>query len=160
MPDIFGSSFGKMFKVPNSTPAKLASIDLMPSKLGGSNVDILITSVGLSQSAKLAFFHTLSDSIYIYPLGNEISKCVIEGIAVNSCDTNEYSAAKKIIDFYENNRASNFKNISTPITLTIPPINNLVGFIDGMTMQINASGNEFGFAKFSISMSVIPSRNR
>jgi len=159
MPDIFGSNFGKMFKVPNSTPAKFASIDLLPDKLGSSNVDILITSVGLSQSAKLAFFHTLGDSIYIYPLGNEISKCVIEGIAVNSCDTNEYSAAKKIIDFYEKHRASNFRNIANPVTLTISPINNLVGFVDGMTMQINSSGNEFGFAKFSISMSVIPGRS-
>lgn len=186
MPDIFGSRFGKVFKVKGSTPGRLSPIDFEP-KLAGDNVDILITSIGLSQSTKLAFFHTLSDSIYIYPLGNEISKCVIEGLAVNSTDcpaatatagatsatatagaTREqagspdrgtYTAAKKIIDFYEKYRASNFRNIATPIKLSIPPINNLTGFIDGMTLQIGSGDRDFGYAKFSITMSIIPSRN-
>lgn len=162
MPDIFGSRFGKVFKVKGSAPGRLSPIDFNP-KLAGDNVDILITSIGLSQSTKLAFFHTLSDSIYIYPLGNEISKCVIEGLAVNSADcdsaTGEYTAAKKIIDFYEKYRASNFKNIASPVKLSIPPIDNLTGFIDGMTLQIGSGDRDFGYAKFSITMSIIPSRN-
>jgi hypothetical protein len=162
MPDIFGSRFGKVFKVKGSTAGRFSPIDFNP-KLAEDNIDILITSVGLSQSTKLALFHTLSDSIYIYPLGNEISKCIVEGLAVNSEDCNatkgQYTAAKKIIDFYEKHRASNFKNIANPVKLSIPPIDNLTGFIDGMTLHIGSSDREFGYAKFSITMSIIPNRN-
>jgi hypothetical protein len=34
----------------------------------------------------------------------------------------------------------------------------LEGFIEGMTLEIGSSPAEFGFAKFSITMSIIPSK--
>lgn len=163
MPDLFKHPSGAVALIESSTPGRMSNIEVRGSSsaLVNGDADVLITGIGLSQQAKIAYFSTLGDSLYIYPLGNEISKCIITGMALpasicNSQPSNrDYSSAKKIIDFYNANKASNFEAVANPITLSIPPIS-LSGFIESMSLEIGSGSAEFGFAKFSINMSIIP----
>lgn len=170
MPDlIFQHPTGAVAFIAGAVHGQMASIDLSASggtnvgpgsnDLVGGSVDILISGVAVSQQVKVAYFSTLGDALYIYPLGNEMSKAVITGMAlpasVCSSSSRDYSAAQRVIDFYNANKASNFSAVSNAVTLNIPPIS-LRGFIEGMTLEIGNSPAEFGFAKFTITMSIIP----
>lgn len=163
MPDLFFKHpAGAVARVSGAAHGMLAGIEMSggSGKLVNGNVDILITGIAVSQQVKVAYFSTLGDSMYIYPLGNEMSKAIVTGMAIpaSQCMASgrDYSAAQKIIDFYEKNKASSFKAVSTPVTLHIPPVA-LKGFIESMTLEVGSAPNEFGFAKFTINMSVIPS---
>lgn len=150
-------------RVEGAVQGRVSGIDI-GTNFASNDADILITSIGLSQSVKIAYFSTLGDSLYIYPLGNEMSKCIITGMALPATEAcagaiKEYSAVAKLLKFYEANRGSNFRNVSAPLTLVIPPTT-LVGFIDGMTMEISSAANEFGFAKFSFTMAIIPNKSK
>lgn len=161
MPDLFAHPSGAVALIQSTTPGRMSNMDVRASSdLVGGDADILITGIALSQQAKVAYFSTLGDSLYIYPLGNEISKCIVTGLALpaSSCNVGtarDYSSAQKVIDFYDANKASNFEAVANPITLSIPPIS-LSGFIESMSLEIGSSAAEFGFAKFTITMSIIP----
>lgn len=158
MPDLFASGGGGVAYLSSTSPARLQSIALQGASAIG-DVDILVTGLALSQNVKIAFFSTLGESLYIYPLGNEISKCVITGLALpaSSCGSaSNYTAAQKILTLYDTNKATNFANISHPLKVVMGPIN-LTGFIEGMTMEVSNDPKEFGFARFSIKLSIIPS---
>jgi hypothetical protein len=162
MPDLFARSTGAVVHIDGATPGQMSNIELTgKAALVNNSVDILISSVAVSQQIKVAYFSTLGDSLYIYPLGNEMSKAIITGMALPASvctgGTRDYSAAQKVIDFYNNNKASNFSAVQTPVKLQIMPVV-LEGFIEGMTLEIGSSPAEFGFAKFSITMSIIPSK--
>lgn len=164
MPDlIFGHPSGAVVHLSGANHGKMQCIDIegKGSKLAQGDIDILITSIGLSQQVKVAYFSTLGDAMYIYPLGNEMSKAVVSGMALPAsiCSANgtrDYSAAKKLIDFYDSNKASNFNAVSTPVKLHIPPIASLEGFIEGMSLEIGSGAADFGFAKFTLNLSIIP----
>jgi hypothetical protein len=165
MPDLFVSKFGAV-KVSTGVSASIAGIDVFAPN--GNNLtddnsaNILITGMALTQGARVSYFTTLSESIYIYPLGNKISRCQITGLAFPDCSSTTeassnsgYDGAKRIIDFYQANKASNFQNISSPIVITAPPIS-LSGFLEDMTLNINGSKDLFGVAEFTLVFSVIP----
>lgn len=160
MPDIFARSNGGVVHI-SGGGGQMANIELTgKSALVNNSADVLISSVAVSQSVRVAYFSTLGDSLYIYPLGNEMSKAIVTGLALpaSTCSGNrDYSAAQTIMDFYNSNKASNFSAIQTPVKIQITPVV-LEGFVEGMTLEISNVPNEFGFAKFSITMSVIPSR--
>lgn len=160
MPDLFAHPSGAAVLISGSVQGRMSNLELRgTSDLVGGSAEVLISGIALSQQAKVAYFSTLGDSLYIYPLGNEISKCVITGMALptSACSSaqRDYSAADKIIKFYNQNKASNFEAVANPIKLIIPPIS-LSGFIESMTLEIGSSAADFGFAKFSINMSIIP----
>lgn len=163
MPDIFGNfGLGSMHIVKGAGGTGRLSNIIVPDFAGPAEVNILITSLGLSQSVKMLYFNTLGDNIYIYPLGNDISKCIISGMAVpntNCGSGNKYDGADKLIKYYETHRASNFKNVQAPIKVTFDPIS-LTGFIDGMSMEISSDISSFGFVKFSITLAIIPGRSK
>lgn len=163
MPDIFGNfGLGAFALVTGAGGTGRLSNIIVPELAGPSEVNILITSLGLSQSVKMLYFNTLGDNIYIYPLGNDVSKCIISGMAVpssNCASGNTYDGAQKLITYYEKHRASNFKNVQAPITITFDPVS-LTGFIDGMSMEISSDISSFGFVKFSITLAIIPERSK
>ena len=161
MPDIFKSAAGKIVLVESATPARIIpNIDI--STLAGSfaadDADILITSIAVSQQVRLAIFNTLNEDLFIYPLGNEASKCVIQGLAVSSdgCSTSEqYSGVDTIFFFYDTFKATGPNFTKLPVKLVIPPVT-LEGYIDGMSLQLNSDANSLGFAKFSFNMTLLP----
>jgi hypothetical protein len=164
MPDlIFAHPTGAVAHISGAVHASMANIEVNGSSgsLVGGNVNILITGLAVSQQVKVAYFSTLGDAMYIYPLGNEMSKAIITGMALpaSTCisggGTRNYSAAEKIINFYDKNKASSFSAVSNPVKLVIPPVT-LSGFIESMTLEIGSAPAEFGFAKFTINMSIIP----
>ena len=163
MPDIFGNfGLGSMHLVKGAGGVGRLSNIVLPELAGPEEVNILITSLGLSQSVKMLYFNTLGENIYIYPLGNDISKCILSGMAVPSSNCklgNKYDGAKKLITYYEKHRASNFKNVQAPVTITFEPVS-LTGFIDGMSMEISSDINSFGFVKFSITLAIITDRSK
>lgn len=145
-------------QVQRSSPALLTGIKI--SKLNadsGSGIGLLITGIAMSQGVRIAYFTTLSESIYVYPLGNKVGKCMITGIALPSCAGSEdnYSNLAKLLDFYKDNKASNFQNILTPITVTIgkTPIS---GYLEDMQINITNESNMFGSASFNLTLSVFP----
>jgi hypothetical protein len=160
MPDLFPRSKGAVVRIEGATPGQIASIELTGrSTLVGGDANILISAIAVSQQTRIAYFSTLGQALYIYPLGNEMSRAIVSGLALPASvcgDGNrDYTAAEKIINFYNNNKASNFSAVTNPITLSLPPVT-LKGFIEGMTLEVSAGALDFGFAKFSITMSIIP----
>lgn len=163
MPDlIFGHPSGAVAHISGANHGKMSCIELEgSSKLANGDIDILITGIAVSQQVKVAYFSTLGDAMYVYPLGNEMSKAVVSGMALpasicTSTGTRDYGAAKKLIDFYDKNKASNFNAVARPIKLHIPPVPPLEGFIEGMSLEIGSGAADFGFAKFTINLSIIP----
>ncbi len=160
MPDLFPRSTGAVVRIESATPGQMASIELTGnSALVGGDANVLISSIAVSQQTRLAYFSTLGKALYIYPLGNEMSKAIVSGLALPASvcggGARDYTAAEKIINFYNNNKASNFQAVTSPVTLSLPPVT-LKGFIEGMTLEIGSGAADFGFAKFSITMSIIP----
>lgn len=160
MPDLFPRSTGAVVRIEGATPGQMASIELTGnSALVGGDANVLISSIAVSQQTRIAYFSTLGKALYIYPLGNEMSKAIVSGLALPASvcggGTRDYTAAEKIINFYNNNKASNFQAVTSPVTLSLPPVT-LKGFIEGMTLEIGSGAADFGFAKFSITMSIIP----
>jgi hypothetical protein len=162
MPDLFARPKGAVALIRGAGQGMISSIDVTAggTSLLNDDVNILITSLALSQSVKMAYFPTIGDSLYIYPLGNDISKCQLAGMAlpVSVCEDSAgggYTAAEKILKLYEDNRASSFDRLSEPVKLVLPPVT-LEGFIDGMTAQISSDPATFGFVKFTLTMSIIP----
>ena len=165
MPDLFNSSTGKVLLVQGATPGRLSNIDLETGQGTFANTDpnILITSIAISQQVRLALFNTLNEDLFIYHLGNDASKCVIQGMAVSTdiCNNGQmsYTGASTVMRFYDAYKAigPNFNKL--PVKLIIPPMT-LEGYIDGMTLQINSGSSEFGIAKFSLNMTVLPMDNK
>jgi len=166
MPDLFPRSTGAVVRIEGATPGQMASIELTggsalgpPESLVGGNANILISSIAVSQQTRIAYFSTLGQALYIYPLGNEMSKAIVSGLALPASvcggGARDYTAAEKIIDFYNRNKASNFSAAIAPVILSLPPVT-LKGFIEGMTLEIGSGAADFGFARFSITMSIIP----
>ena len=162
MPDLFARPKGAVALIKGAGQGTISSLDITAKgqSLLNQDADILITSLALSQSVKMAYFPTIGDSLYIYPLGNDISKCQLAGMALptSACENSPgggYTAAEKILNFYEDNRASNFERLTEPVKLVLPPVT-LEGFIDGMTAQISSDPATFGFVKFTLTMSIIP----
>jgi hypothetical protein len=164
MPDlIFAHPTGAVAHLSGALHASMANIEMSGAKgsLVGGDVNILITGLAVSQQVKVAYFSTLGDALYIYPLGNEMSKAVITGMALPASvctskgSARNYSAVEKIVNFYNDHKASSFSAVSTPVKIVIPPVT-LNGFVESMTLEIGSAPAEFGFAKFTINMSVIP----
>lgn len=162
MPDLFVSKYGAV-KVSTGVAGTLAGIDVIGSAGELSDVNttgVLITGMALTQGTRVSYFTTLSESIYIYPLGNKVSRCQITGLAFPGCSDGQggaegFTNAQRIIDFYQAHKASNFENISTPISIVAPPIS-LSGFLEEMTLNVNGSKDLFGVAEFTMVFSVIP----
>jgi len=160
MPDLFVSKYGAV-KVSSGTSGTLVGLEVTGSSGELSQTGILITGMALTQGTRVSYFTTLSESIYIYPLGNKISRCQITGVAFPACSTDGnaggsgFENAQKIIDFYEANKASKFENITNPIQIVAPPIS-LSGFLEEMTLNVNGYRNMFGAAEFTMVFSIIP----
>jgi hypothetical protein len=122
-----------------------------------SDIGIIVTGIGLTYGTNVAYFTTLSESVYIYPLGNKIGKCMISGLALPKCSSGKdnYTNFAKLLKFYHSNKASNFKNITTPITITIGSTN-IVGYLEDMQITISSDGDRLGIAQFGMTLSVPP----
>lgn len=160
MPNLFNNSQGSAYRITGGAVGRFTGrVDLEAgtTKLSAASAGIIVSGIGVSQQTKVAYFSTLGDSMYIYPLGNEMSKAIITGIALPACGSKtDYSNAKSLIDFYNNNKASNFKAVATPLVLSLEADIKLKGFLEGMTLEVSNAPNEFGFAKFTLTMSIIP----
>lgn len=163
MPVIFRPANSKALVVKGSSPALLSGVAVTGSgSFGGtssnlSDIGILITGVALSYGVNIAYFTTLSESVYVYPLGNKIGKCVITGVALPECSAGGYSNVDKIIKFYEANKASNFAKISNPIKIVIGTNGaNLTGYLESMELNIGSRPDNFGVAQFTLMLSVMP----
>jgi hypothetical protein len=167
MPDLFPAPQGS-YAIVQGAQQGMVSVDLQNAggtSLLGGEFPMLISSVAMSQSIKMAYFPTIGDSLYIYPLGNDVSKCQISGVALPSqaCnftgpsrgDPRQYNSAETVLKFYEENRASSFKRLQDPVSVVMPPVT-IKGFIDGMTLQISSDAATFGWAKFTLTLTVIP----
>lgn len=140
-----------------ASPAIMSGIKVKGSSSDLADVGIIVTGVGLGYSTNVSYFTTLSESVYIYPLGNKIGKCVIAGVALPKCggSKDDYTNFEKVVKFYNNHKASNFRNITTPITITIGNIN-IVGYLEDLQLNISGDGNKFGIAQFTMALSVPP----
>jgi hypothetical protein len=132
--------------IKGSSPALLSGINIDPNLEGINNAGIIVTGVALSHGVNIAYFTTLSESVYIYPLGNKIGKCLITGMALPTCNNS---------GFYNDNKASNFTNITNPIKITIGKTN-INGYLEAMELSIGSNPEDFGMAKFSFTLSVMP----
>jgi hypothetical protein len=141
--------------IKGSSPALLSGINIDPNLEGINNAGIIVTGVALSHGVNIAYFTTLSESVYIYPLGNKIGKCLITGMAFPTCNNSGYSNVDKIVKFYNDNKASNFTNITNPIKITIGKTN-INGYLEAMELSIGSNPEDFGMAKFSFTLSVMP----
>jgi len=152
MPNIFSSN------KPAATfhgvqPALLSGITLDGIS---KNIGVLVTGIAISQGVRVAYFTTLSESIYIYPLGNKVGKCVVTGIALPGCTAGDnYSNLKKVMDFYDSNKGSNFSKISKPIKITVGDTV-VAGILEDMQVNITNEMQQFGAATFSLMFSVLP----
>lgn len=163
MPVIFRPKNSTALVVKGSSPALLSGITVTgDGAFGGtssnlSDIGILITGVALSYGVNIAYFTTLSESVYVYPLGNKMGKCVITGAALPECSAGGYSNVNKIVQFYEANKASNFKKITNPIKITIGTNGaNLAGYLENMELNIGSRPDNFGIAQFTLMLSVMP----
>lgn len=125
-----------------------------------SDIGIVVTGVGLTYGANVAYFTTLSESVYIYPLGNKIGKCMISGLALPRCSTSgaakdNYTNFAKLIKFYNASKASNFQNITSPITITIGSTN-IIGYLEDMQINISSDADRLGIAQFGMTLSIPP----
>lgn len=140
-----------------SSPALLSGIRVKGSSSDLSDVGIIVTGVGLNNAVNVAYFTTLSESVYIYPLGNKIGKCVISGLALPRCvgSKDSYTNFEKLMKFYNKNKASNFKNITNPVTITIGNTN-ITGYLEDIQVSISSDGSKFGIAQFTMTLSIPP----
>jgi hypothetical protein len=173
MPNIF-RAYQNVAVVHGSTPALLQKINVAGAPgFGGAStslqdIGLLVTGVAISQGVRISYFTTLSESIYVYPLGNKVGKCMVTGLALPGCSTasasdtaptsaalDEYTNLKKLMDFYERHKASNFRNIENPIKITIGSVV-ISGFLEDIQVNITNEAQIFGAATFNITLSVLP----
>lgn len=155
MPVLFKSSSSAL-TVHGASPALLSGIAISGLNDGDSSIGLLITGIALSQGVRIAYFTTLAESVYIYPLGNKVGKCMITGLALPSCNgTNGYSNIDKLMEFYRQKKASNFANIETPITVTVGETT-ISGYLEDMQFNLTSQAEHFGSATFNLVLSVIP----
>lgn len=154
MPILF-TNRNSALTIQGASPALLSGIKITGLNDGNNAIGLVITGVALSQGVRIAYFTTLAESVYIYPLGNKIGKCMITGLALPSCTGEGYSNIEKLMAFYKEKKASNFNNIETPITVTIgkTAIN---GYLEDLQFNITNQSEQFGTAAFNLVLSVIP----
>jgi hypothetical protein len=158
MPVLFRPENSTALVLQSSSPALLSGITVSS---GGTNTQtlgtagILVTGVALSYGVNIAYFTTLSESVYVYPLGNKIGKCVITGAALPTCSTDGYSNVDKLVKFYNSNKASNFSNVTNPIQIVIGSTN-ITGYLENMEINISSRPDNFGIAQFTLMLSVMP----
>ena len=157
--NLFVSSGGAS-KYTTAAPALLVGIKVegKASLVDPDVVGILITGIAMSQGARVAYFNTLSESIYVYPLGNKVGKCIVTGTVFPQCSNggaNEYSNVKKLMDFYNSNKASTFENVAKPIKISIGSTV-LAGFLEDIQVNITNEANMFGSASFSLVLAIMP----
>jgi hypothetical protein len=63
-----------------------------------------------------------------------------------------------VLDFYNKHKASNFKNITNPITIVIGDTQ-IQGYLENMQLNIGSRPETFGVAEFSLVLSVMPAAN-
>lgn len=157
--NLFVSS-GAAAKYTTGAPALLVGIKVAgknnTSLVDAAGVGILITGIAMSQGARVAYFNTLSEAIYVYPLGNKVGKCIVTGTVFPKCGAvDEYSNVKKLMDFYNSNKASTFENVVQPIKISIGSTV-LAGFLEDMQVNITNEANMFGSASFSLMLAIMP----
>jgi len=154
MPFLFRSG-NKALTVQGSSPALLTGIKV--PGLNDAGIGLVLTGIALSQGVRIAYFTTLSESIYIYPLGNKVGKCMITGLALPSCDgtADEYSNLNRLLQFYKQHKASNFANIQKPLTIAIGKTT-ITGYLEDIQINISSAAQTFGIANFNLTLSIIP----
>jgi hypothetical protein len=157
MPQIFSQTDNALIVKGRASPALLSGISVAGA---GSqelaDIGVLITGIALSHGVKIAYFTTLAESVYIYPLGNKIGKCAITGLALPICKgPGKYSTIKYVLDFYNKHKASNFKNITSPITIVIGETK-IQGYLEDMQLNIGSKPETFGVGEFNLLLSVMP----
>ena len=120
-----------------------------------SEVGILITGIAMSQGARVAYFNTLSESIYVYPLGNKVGKCIVTGTVFNVNCEDDYANVKRLMGFYNSNKASTFENVAKPIKISIGGTV-LAGFLEDIQVNITNEPGMFGSASFSLVLAIMP----
>lgn len=153
MPYLFRNS-NKALQVNGASPALLSGIEI-PGLNGDNAIGVVITGIALSQGVRVAYFTTLAESVYIYPLGNKIGKCMITGLALPSCEGEGYSNIEKLLTFYKERKASNFDNIQNPLTITIGSTT-ISGYLEDLQFNLTNQAEQFGTATFNLVLSVIP----
>lgn len=144
-----------------TSPALISGISVKGKQELSGNAGIIINSIALSYDVNIATFTTLSESIYLYPLGNKIGKALISGMAFPTCSTtnapkNAYTNVEAIMNFYNTHKASNFENVKNPITITIGSTS-INGYLESMKLNITSQAKMFGFVAFDLGLSVLPS---
>lgn len=130
-----------------------------------TTANVIITGVSLQQGVRISYFETMGASIYMYPLGNKISKIQIRGIGYANCATGAANAQtqagsnKTILEFYDKFKLkkpnSNASGI-VPVVITIGS-SSFTGFLEDLATNYDSNnGLPFGMVQFVASLSVVP----
>ena len=157
MPILFVSPAGAAAKVKLGTPAAMTSIAVPGLAV---TAGIVITGISVAQSVRVAYFTTLSESIYIYPLGNKVGQCLLAGIAFpkvpcSSGSVDNYTNFTALLEFFRTRKASNFANITNPVTISIGSTT-LTGFLEDIQLSTTSQEEAFGSTKFTLRLSLLP----
>jgi len=134
MADIFRSIPGKVVRI--SSPTQTASITLSDLNLSEF---VLITSAQLSLSGNIQYKPTLSNKIFVYPLGDRMGKFVIQGAAFDDkCDNSQGGGFKTILDYYRSKRATK-SGIPITISLQSSPDAPFEGFLESLEARLAGS---------------------
>lgn len=133
--------------------------------LGGQQAFItkkcIITGISDSSKENVQFRNTLSNFIFMYSFGSQISEMQVQGIAFLNPECDGQSGVAKIYDFFNRNKVS---VSGKPLTMTMVSFNKgrevtkdtvkFRPFLIGMNVTLNDASNHL--ANFTLSLARAP----
>jgi len=159
---VFSHYPGRVVKiVGNARPCKINIFSLHNDNITLEKHSAIVTNVRISQSVNKQFLHTVGNHIYMYVFGDKIGTINIGGLAfATTCDncnekniTNDKSGIEKVIEWYNNNKASSRE---LPITITIGRDTVFRGFL--VDMSIELTNPEMNITAWSMTIHTVPNK--
>ena len=151
MADIFQSRRGMV--------AVLAEQDGVVGKIrvdGFEPMAAIIESIHFRQASNQQFQTSLEEAVYIYVFGDQMGALLVNGVLfAGRCNGNGGggdNGLKELMDFYDDFRASNRKEVIT-VDLTERPVS---GFLTELT--ITPRDPEFQLSNFSLKINSLPKK--
>lgn len=158
---LFYNGSGKIAKLVGSTTG---GFQVSISGLTAST-NVIITGVVVQQGTRVSYFETLGAAIYMYPLGNRLTKIQLRGIGYDNCvkgaptnqtQTASHQSIQDFYDFYKLRKPSSGKSGIVPVTIKLATTS-FVAFLEELTTEYDSNnGLPFGMVRFTATLSAVP----
>ena len=154
MSDIFNSKPGVVFKAQGPIETGVIEVDGLTDIYRGV---VVVTAVGFSQNVRIQYKPTIGGAIYVYPLGDNIGRVVLSGVAFeNLCNNGSPNGFAKIMEFFKKRRASTEDGINNPVSIRITGFGpKITGFLHSIGIRMVA-GERTSWWEWTLELGAVP----